>query len=132
VGDIAQELSQFLFTDGWSMGQLDEIWAAGLLPPRFRDAYRLPFTPLRRRAHHAMRAANRRLLRRLPPWLRYVPAYHQATMRVAIARGEPVPLHCRAINAIDRRRDLPLSLEPIAEPEGGDIVATVRKLAGLA
>jgi uncharacterized protein (DUF2236 family) len=116
VGTVALELRDFLFTKGWSVGQLDEVWAAGLLPERFRDAYRLPWSRARRYAFEAMRGRLRATLRRLPPALRYVPAYHQATMRVAFARGERPTVSARVVNAIDGWRDLPLSLQPIRDP----------------
>lgn len=116
VGGVALELSHFLFTKGWSFGQLDEVWAAGLLPERFRDAYRLPWNGPRRFLFDRLRGQLRRTLRRMPPALRYVPAYHQASMRVALARGERPTTSARLVNALDRWRDLPLSLEPIRDP----------------
>lgn len=120
VGKIARDLSTFLFTKGWSIGQFDEIWAAGLLPPRFRDAYGLPWNAARSAAHHAMRRAMLRSARRLPVSLREAPAYHQACMRVALARGEKPSLTSRTVNWLDDRAqkagyDLPLSLQPIQE-----------------
>jgi len=116
VGSVARELGEFLFTKGWSMGQLDETWAAGLLPERFREAYRLPWNTRRRFVFDRMRGQLRRTLRYLPPAMRYVPAYHQACMRVALARGERPTIAARVINRIDGWRDLPLSLEPIRDP----------------
>lgn len=116
VCSVALELSDFLFNKGWSMGQLDEVWAAGLLPGRFREAYRLPWTAPRRFLFERLRGQLRRTLKRLPEALRYVPAYHQGMMRVALARGERPTTSARVINRIDSWRDLPLSLEPIRDP----------------
>lgn len=116
VGSVALELSHFLFTSGWSIGQVDEVWAAGLLPERFREAYCLPWNRKRRLGFEAMRAQARRTLRWLPPTLRYAPAYHQGSLRVALARGDKPTASARLVNRIDRWRDLPLSLEPIRDP----------------
>jgi uncharacterized protein (DUF2236 family) len=116
VGSVALELGHFLFNKGWSAGQLDEVWAAGLLPERFRDAYRLPWSRSRRFLFDRMRGQLRRTLRRLPSGLRYVPAYHQGSMRVALARGEKPTATARVVNKLDSWRDLPLSLEPIRDP----------------
>lgn len=121
VGGVARELSHFLFTKGWSAGQLDEVWAAGLLPARFRDAYGLPWNRPRRFVFERMRGQLRRTVRLLPPALRHVPAYHQASMRVALARGEKPTTSARVINKLDSWRDLPLSLEPIRDPGPIDV-----------
>jgi uncharacterized protein (DUF2236 family) len=130
VGPVARDLADFLFTEGWSLGPLDEIWAAGLLPPRFREAYALPWSPRRQWAHRMMRRSVRAARRVLPPSFRYVPAFHQASMRVALARGEKPAFRARVINRLDRYRDLPFSLKPIREPEPGSIVERVWALAG--
>jgi len=124
VGSVARELRTFLFTKGWSAGQLDEIWAAGLPPVRFREDYRLPWNAGRRFAFERIRGQLRRTLRRMPRALRYVPAYHQGCMRVALARGERPTTVARIINQLDRWRDLPLSLEPIRDPGPPDDDAT--------
>ena len=116
VGGVALDLSHFLFTKGWSAGQVDEVWAAGLLPERFREAYRLPWSRPRRFVFDRMRGQARRTLKRLPSALRYVPAYHQASMRVALACGEKPTATARVVNRLDSWRDLPLSLEPIRDP----------------
>ncbi|XXX81392.1 oxygenase MpaB family protein [Sorangium sp. So ce134] len=113
---MAQELVTFLFTKGWSLGQLDEIFTAGLLPERIREAFGFAWSPRTERRHRAMRAAIRYLFAAMPDEVRLVPAWHQATARIALARGErPSPLS-RLVNHIDRAVDLPLSLKPVVDP----------------
>lgn len=113
IGGIAKELGSFLFKEGWSIFQLDEIWAAGILPPMLREAFALPWSRTYRWSHAAMRHSLRLMLAMMPDALRYVPAYHQAQLRMALARGQQPTRTSRLVNRLDGWRDLPLSLDPI-------------------
>jgi len=53
----------------------------------------------------------------LPDALRYLPGYHQARLRVALAEGKPLPWDSRLVNRLDHVVDLPLSLKPITIPD---------------
>lgn len=107
VGPTARQLSEFLFREGWNFAYLDEIWVAGIVPARFRDAYGLSWTPARRAAHRLLRANLRALFARLPTALRFVPAYHRSAMRVAADRGTSAPLASRAHGFASDRLVLP-------------------------
>jgi uncharacterized protein (DUF2236 family) len=115
VGLTAQKLSRFLFEKGWSVGHLDELWVTGLLPEKLIRDLGLPWDRMHQWGHRALRRVVRTALRGLPTALRWVPAYHQAVLRVALARGERPPFTTRLINRIDRVIELPLSLRVIPE-----------------
>lgn len=110
VGPVAGELADFLFDQRWSVLRFDEVWAAGLLPPALRAAYGLPWSRPRRVGHAAMLLSLRTARRLLPDALRYVPAYHQAELRLALARGARPTRAARWIDRLDAWSDLPLSL----------------------
>jgi uncharacterized protein (DUF2236 family) len=100
AGPIAKDLVGFLMTDGWDLGPADDIWGAGLLPPRFRDAFGFTWHRRDQAAYHIMHQTLRATLRALPAELAYVPAYHRAQVRVARARGTSVPLRSRLVKKV--------------------------------
>lgn len=87
AGDDARGLARTLFSSPYSGGPLGAAITAGLLPPRWRDAFGLPWRRREQLAHAAAMAALRRVLARTPPALRFVPAYHQAQRRIGSARA---------------------------------------------
>lgn len=58
------------------------VLAAGMLPPKFRAAFGLPWTTPVRAAFQATIALARRTQPRLHPRLRYLPAWHAAMARI--------------------------------------------------
>lgn len=92
VGRPARAIAGFLMAPARAVMRPALRWyegfTAGMLPPRLRAAYGLPFGP----ADEAVYAASRRALRRawphLPPRLRWRPEYHEAMARLA---GHPAP-----------------------------------------
>lgn len=121
VGDTARELADLLFNSPFTQGQLDEVLTAGLMPERWREAYKLPWGPGRQRAWKLLKGTLRRSVNLTPPTLRYVAAWHQAQMRLALARGERPTVVARVLNTLDSYVDVPFSIRPVAarSPAGG-------------
>lgn len=114
VGDTALELAGLLFNSPFTRGQFDEVLTAGLLPERWREAYRLPWGPGRQVAWELLKGSMRRGIHLTPPRLRYVTAWHQAQMRLALARGERPTIMARVLNTLDTYVDVPFSIRPVA------------------
>ena len=115
IGPPAREIADALFNSALTRGPADEILAAGLLPPRWREAYGLRWGAADRAAFQAAMAGLRAWHRLSPGRSRYVVAWHQAQLRLAHAQGKRGSLQGRLLNALDRRVDLPTSIQPIAE-----------------
>ena len=114
VGAAASEMSRFLLTPPTSLTVPIFGWyqtlTAGLLPPTLRAQYGLRYGRREERLYALSVAALSRSVRRLPPRLRFVPAYHEARRRL---RGLPARDHVgRAIEAGVLRVMLP--------PKAGD------------
>jgi uncharacterized protein (DUF2236 family) len=91
VAPPARDMARFLLGRGPGQRQghaawLVEVITAGLLPPRLRVAFDLRFGPRERLAWAAILTGLRSLARRMPPRLRYLPAYLAAQRRL---QGEP-------------------------------------------
>lgn len=91
VGAPALELRRFLFTSpkpGYSaLFRWLETMTAGLMPERLRDQFELPWGKADQRVFQASVATLRVSYKRLPPRLRYLPAYVQARRRIAGVTG---------------------------------------------
>lgn len=111
---LAQSQAFDLFNSPYTRGQLDEIITTALLPPEWRDAFGLVWTPGRQRTWNAMLMGMKASLRATPVFFRSVPAWHQAQLRLALARGDRPSRYGLLVNALDRRVDLPMSLRPVA------------------
>lgn len=112
---LAREVAQALFNSAYTRGPIDEILCAGLLPPEWREAFGLRWGSTERAAFGTFAASMRAWHRVQPVALRAAPAWHQAKLRVALDRGDRPSRIGRLINALDRRVDLPFSIQPIAE-----------------
>lgn len=112
---LAREVSTALFNSAYTRGPLDEIVCAGLLPPQWREVLGLRWGKAEIATFAAFAGALRVYHRSYPVALRAAPAWHQGMLRVARARGQRESLIGRAINAMDRRVDLPFSILPIAD-----------------
>lgn len=93
VGRPARETARFLLSAPPSLVFGPAVRAyrsitAGLLPPRLREAFGLPWGRADRLAYAASVAAVRASYRRLPLRLRVVPDYIEATRRI---QGKPAP-----------------------------------------
>ena len=90
VEATAREMGAFILSPANPLQRQLSGWnrtmTAGLLPPRFREAYRLPFGPREKAVYEASIAAIRRAWRWVPRQYRYVPAYLSARARI----GQPV------------------------------------------
>ncbi|AKT37831.1 oxygenase MpaB family protein [Chondromyces crocatus] len=117
VGPTTREIAHTLFNNSLTRGPLDEALTIGLLPEHLRAAFDLPWGPTWQRASDALFASLRVGRQVLPDLLRYLPGYHQARLRVALAEGKPLPWDSRLINRIDHVVDLPLSLKPLPIPD---------------
>ncbi|RKH26916.1 DUF2236 domain-containing protein [Corallococcus praedator] len=114
VGDTARELASLLFNSPFTRGQLDELLTAGLLPQRWREAYGLAWGPGQQRAWKLLKGTMRRAINLTPPTLRCVTAWHQAQMRLALARGQRPTAMARVLNTLDSYVDVPFSIRPVA------------------
>jgi uncharacterized protein (DUF2236 family) len=110
VGQTTRMLCHDLFNSPLTMGRFDETITLGLLPPNLREAVGYPWNRRTRAGYAAMVRVLRSTMSRLPPALRYAPAYNQALIRIAHARGETPPLRSRVIHRIDQYVDIPFSL----------------------
>lgn len=111
---LARGQAHDLFNSPYTRGPIDEILTSGLLPAPWRDAYGLPWTPERQKSYETMETVLKTSIRMTPLKLRSVPAWHQAQLRLALARGDQPSRYGRVINAVDRLVDLPMSIRPVA------------------
>lgn len=92
VGRPAREIGRFLLAGPGSLARPLMRWyttiTAGLLPPRIREGYGLPFGRVDRLVYGASLRALRGSYARLPERLRQVPDYVEAMRRI---EGKPSP-----------------------------------------
>lgn len=100
-------LRDAVFSSPVTPPHIDSVVATGFLPPIWRDRYGLPWTTLRRREFKWGIRLVRKMLRNAPPAMRYVPAYHQAQLRLARAEGLQGSRLARLIDAVDNVVPLP-------------------------
>jgi uncharacterized protein (DUF2236 family) len=115
VEQTALELSSHLFHSPFKVGTLDEIITAGFLTPRWRSEYQLRWGPKEQTMFGAIVAAGRAAVRVTPERLRFVTAYHQAKLRVALSRGERPSRQGRFLNWLGQKVPLPFTTKPVAE-----------------
>lgn len=111
---LARGQAHDLFNSPFTRGPIDEIVTSGLLPAPWRDAFGLPWTRERQQTYELLERSIKLSIRLTPATLRAVPAWHQAQLRLALAQGEKPSPYARAINAVDRYIDLPMSIRPVA------------------
>jgi len=104
--------------DAWIRMSIPHEWAAGLgLRPTETDRRLFAWTTRTLRlARHATPTAAAR-----------IPAYHQAMLRVARSAGRSSPAIARAVDRVNRRWRLPMSLKPV-EPLTGPAAEVARDL----
>lgn len=86
VGETARSLGQLVLTAQRSAAEPVYAWAriftAGLLPPKLRAGFALPYSTREQAIYAASIYAIRHGLRVLPAGLRYAPAWHRAQTRL--------------------------------------------------
>ncbi len=91
VGAPALTMSRFLFQSPHPayrpLFRWLQVMTAGYMPERLREQFELSFEPMERALFRASLFALRRTVPRLPPRLRYVPAYVRARRRLAGRSG---------------------------------------------
>lgn len=91
VGETARHLGALVLSPQRQAARPVYAWArvftAGLLSPRLRAGFGLPFGPREQAGFNASIALIRAGLRGLPPGLRYAPAWHRAQARLGRTRG---------------------------------------------
>ncbi|MHC4393336.1 MAG: oxygenase MpaB family protein [Planctomycetota bacterium] len=101
VGRAGSALAGFLLEAPRTSLALPAGWyrvlTTGLLPPRFRDEFHLPFGPRERLIFRASVRALRLLVRGAPRAARYLPAYRAARRRL---RGDPDPTRPAAFDRL--------------------------------
>jgi uncharacterized protein (DUF2236 family) len=100
LGPTGLDLCDFVLRAPLTPPGLGKLVTAGLLPPRFRSALGLAWTQGHQRSFEIALSTLRRL-RAAPSVVRFAPAYHQAMLRIAPARGDRGSRVERALDAID-------------------------------
>jgi len=113
VGPTARELARLLFESPYTPRWLVSPLTAGLLRPRWREAFGLRWTARDERGFDRLLAFMRRGVRLAPSALRFCPAYHQALVRARRQQQERAPLVSQVIERVMRAVPLPLSLVPM-------------------
>jgi uncharacterized protein (DUF2236 family) len=92
VGRPAREIARFLMAPASAAMKPPMRWyaalTAGMMPPRLRDAFALPFDRADRLAYDASVRALRRTWPLIPERVRFRPEYHEAVSRL---EGRPSP-----------------------------------------
>jgi uncharacterized protein (DUF2236 family) len=141
AGPAARELMAFLMSSSLSrlskwtqvatLTQLDDAWIRMSIPHDWAVALGLRPTDRDRRSF----ARATRLLRfahgAIPATATRIPAHHQGTLRVARSGGRSGPPMARAVDWVNRRRRLPMSLKPV-EPLTGPAAEVARDLMQIA
>ena len=112
---LARDVASALFNSAYTRGPLDEIVCAGLLPPEWREVLGLRWGAKEKAIFASFAAGLRGYHRAWPVAVRAAPGWHQGMLRVARAEGRRESLIGRGINALDRKVDLPFSIQPIAD-----------------
>jgi uncharacterized protein (DUF2236 family) len=110
VGSTARELARILFESPYTPRWLVSPLTAGLLTPRWREAFGLRWTARDEREFDRLIALMRRTVRLSPPVLRFCPAYHQALVRVRRHQQERIPFVSHIIARTMRAAPWPLRL----------------------
>jgi uncharacterized protein (DUF2236 family) len=115
VGPLAKEIADAIFNSPVTRGPFDEMLAAGLLPPKWREAYGLRWGTVEQAGFRTAIAGLRAGHRISPGRSRYVVAWHQAQLRLAWAKGKRGSMQGRLLNTLEKRVSLPTAIRPIAE-----------------
>jgi uncharacterized protein (DUF2236 family) len=131
VGPAGRELMLFLLGSSLSrvsrvtrrtpLTTLDDAWIRSSLPDHLAAAYGIRPSARDRRLFAGARSSLAGIAQLVPQPVRRTPAHHQAILRVRRADGRGEPLLGRAVEHLNRRVRLPMSLEPIG-PLTGDAV----------
>lgn len=114
VGKHARTVARTLLDRPLSHSPFERVVTAGLLTPRWRDAFELPWTRADQRVFDGLRSAARVARHVARPPFRHVVAWHQAQLRIDRARGEHGSRWARALDALDHRWSVPTALRPAA------------------
>ncbi|HEX6387188.1 MAG TPA: oxygenase MpaB family protein [Anaerolineae bacterium] len=112
VGTTGASLARALFDSPFTPPLIDAILTAGLLPPRFREAFGLRWGQREQARYERLLRTLRWSTRLAPAGLRAVPAYHQALARVTHQQGEGRPWIGRLINRLQPALPIPFSIRP--------------------
>ena len=110
VGVTARAICASLFQVPSAPARVGAILPAGLLPSSLRQAYGLRWTSRQQRIFPVLWQLLRHTLVRLPPMLRFSPAYHLAMARIAYAQGMRPAISSRLIQSLGRIAPLPFDL----------------------
>jgi uncharacterized protein (DUF2236 family) len=139
VGPAGRELMLFLLDSSLSrvrpltrrapITTMDDAWIRSSLPDYLAAAYGIRPSARDRRLFAGARSSLATMALLVPRQVRRSPAHHQAILRVRRADGRGEPLLGRAVENLNRRVRLPMSLEPIG-PLKGDAVNVMVDLKG--
>ena len=100
---------------GTPLSWLDDAWLAGTVPPDWAVPLEIQSTPAQQRSFEKFCLASRTALPIVPLQLRRSPAYHQALLRIARARGARPTRTAVLVDRLNARVTLPFSLRPVAK-----------------
>ena len=114
VGDAGLKFAQFIMGNRVACWTGSASMVAGMLPPRWREAYGLKWGIKERHRFGLTIRVLRFAHRLMPASVRYCPAYHQAMLRLSAAPSESKTFGTGAMIRISRLLHLPWALEPEA------------------
>jgi uncharacterized protein (DUF2236 family) len=139
AGPAARELMAFLMTSSLSrlskwtriapLTRLDDAWIRMSIPHEWAVGLGLRPTDRDRRSFARATRALGLAGHAIPEGVARIPAHHQGTLRVARSTGRSGPAVARAVDWVNRRRRLPMSLKPV-EPLTGPAGEVARDLVG--
>jgi uncharacterized protein (DUF2236 family) len=111
LGQAGHRLGRFIVKNPLARFTLAGIFLGGLLPERWRREYGLPWGGWEKLCFQRVVACVRFLLKRMPPSMRFCPAYHQAMLRTGCAPRESKTAGTRMITRFCEMLNLPFCLK---------------------
>jgi uncharacterized protein (DUF2236 family) len=110
IGGTARRLGNEIFAALGPARGLGRLMTSAWMPEPLRAGFGLTWGPQDQRQYRVAASALRMVLKLTPAALRYTPAYHQATARVAASRQRVPPAASRLVLWVNRLMALPFSL----------------------
>ena len=112
ISPAGRRFAEFIVNNPVARWTGSAVLVGGLLQPRWREAYGMPWTQKQERRFQLAVVVLRGMRRLMPPSVRFCPAYHQALRRLSAAPPESRTLVTGAMIRISRVLGLPWALEP--------------------
>ncbi len=99
---------------GTPLGWVDDAWLGGTMAPEWARRLGIECSVAQRRGFERFCRGCRAVVANTPVSARRSPAFHQATLRVAEARGERASVAARLVDRVSARYSLPFDLKKTA------------------